>query len=58
MLEITDAHLLAYAVLPRMQDHRDPFNRLLIAQALRENLTLVSRDGKFAGYAGLQLRWA
>ncbi|MGI4832864.1 MAG: type II toxin-antitoxin system VapC family toxin [Janthinobacterium lividum] len=58
VLEIEDKHLLQYAALPAVKDHRDPFDRLLIAQALSENLTLVSRDGKFGGYAGLQLRWA
>jgi PIN domain nuclease of toxin-antitoxin system len=41
-----------------MPDHRDPFDRLLIAQALSENLTLISRDGKFGAYAGLRQQWA
>lgn len=58
LLEITNKHLLALNTLPQIKDHRDPFDRLLIAQALSEDLTLVSRDSKFAGYAGLQLRWA
>ena len=60
VLEITDAHLLTLSQLPVVKDHRDPFDRLLIAQALAENLTLLSRDGKFAAYAatGLQTRWA
>jgi PIN domain nuclease of toxin-antitoxin system len=56
-LPILDAHLLTYAALPQVKDHRDPFDRLLIAQALSENLTLISRDGKFAAYPGLKLRW-
>ena len=30
--------------------HRDPFDRLLIAQATEENLTLVSRDKAFRAY--------
>jgi PIN domain nuclease of toxin-antitoxin system len=30
--------------------HRDPFDRLLIAQACIEELTLVTRDVVFAGY--------
>ena len=58
MLEITDAHLVTLSQLPAVKDHRDPFDRLLIAQALHENLTLVSRDGKFGEYAGLQVQWA
>lgn len=56
-LEITDAHLLQLSRLPLVKDHRDPFDCLLIAQALAENLTLVSRDGKFAAYPSLKLRW-
>ena len=30
--------------------HKDPFDRLLIAQAIHENLTLVSNDLKFQAY--------
>lgn len=30
--------------------HNDPFDRVLIAQALAEGLTLVTRDGAFARY--------
>jgi PIN domain nuclease of toxin-antitoxin system len=37
--------------------HRDPFDRMLIAQALAEDHTLVSRDGAFAQY-GVKLVWA
>ena len=30
--------------------HRDPFDRMLIAQALHENLTILTLDGKFSSY--------
>jgi PIN domain nuclease of toxin-antitoxin system len=36
--------------------HEDPFDRMLIAQALLEGMTLVSRDGQFAAY-GVPLLW-
>lgn len=36
--------------------HKDPFDRLLIAQADSENLTLVSADGAFSHY-GISLLW-
>lgn len=36
--------------------HRDPFDRMLIAQAIRNDLTLVSRDGLFDRY-GVQRLW-
>lgn len=34
--------------LPKI--HNDPFDRLLIAQACHEDLTLLSEDELFAGY--------
>ena len=58
VLEITNNHLVSLADLPLLPNHRNPFDRLLIAQALHENLTLVSRDGKFGAYPGLKLQWA
>lgn len=36
--------------------HHDPFDRVLIAQALTEGLTLVTRDGAFAPYGVAVLR--
>lgn len=38
-------------------DHTDPFDRMLAAQALTENLSLVSRDRAFASLRGLKLLW-
>ena len=48
-LEIKFAHTVAVANLPLI--HKDPFDRLLIAQAQTENLTLLSADGIFAIYS-------
>lgn len=56
ILEITDAHLNAYLELPLLPDHRDPFDRLLVAQAKAENLLLVSRDPNLSRY-GVPVRW-
>jgi PIN domain nuclease of toxin-antitoxin system len=41
-LAITAAQALAVRHLPPL--HRDPFDRLLVAQARHEQLTLVTRD--------------
>ncbi len=49
-LEITNQHLLQLAVLPFFDDHRDPFDHLLIAQAMAENLAIVSDDRNFLRY--------
>lgn len=48
-LGIEAAHTEAVARLP--WHHRDPFDRLLIAQAQTENLTLLSRDSHIPRYA-------
>lgn len=47
-LPITLAHALAVADLPTL--HQDPFDRMQIAQARLENLTLITRDAKIAEY--------
>ena len=48
-LDITTEHALAVEHLP--QHHKDPFDRLLIAQAQIENLTIVTRDPRIKQYA-------
>ncbi len=48
VLTITPEHALAAGALPL--HHRDPFDRMLIAQARLERLPLVSSDGAFAAY--------
>lgn len=47
-LSILWSHAKAVQGLPL--HHADPFDRLLIAQAREEGLTLVSMDGKFKDY--------
>lgn len=37
--------------------HRDPFDRMIIAQALSEQLTVIGKDENFAKYNGLKLLW-
>jgi PIN domain nuclease of toxin-antitoxin system len=53
LLPIELSHVAALGALPL--HHRDPFDRLLIAQAVAEGLTVVSRDRKFRLYPGLDL---
>jgi PIN domain nuclease of toxin-antitoxin system len=47
-LPITIAHGVAAGQLAR--HHDDPFDRVLIAQALAEGLTIVTRDKRFSDY--------
>jgi PIN domain nuclease of toxin-antitoxin system len=53
VVDIDLRHVAAMARLPLI--HRDPFDRLIIAQALTENLTIISRDRAFLDYAGLKV---
>ena len=48
-LSTTARSALAVATLPN--HHRDPFDRILIAQALVDGMTLASADAKFAPYS-------
>jgi len=50
-LPITFEHAEATAALPPL--HNDPFDRLLMAQAKAESLTLVSHDPAIRTYPGL-----
>lgn len=47
-LSISIAHGIAAGELPR--HHDDPFDRMLIAQAFAEELTIVTHDKRFADY--------
>mgnify|MGYP001613540203 CR=1 FL=1 len=48
LLAIKPEHLLALTKLPLL--HRDPFDRLLLAQAKAEGLTVVTTDRIFGEY--------
>lgn len=48
---VNDKHLQAYSALPFVRDHRDPFDRMIIAQAISDKATLVSSDLKFQWYS-------
>jgi PIN domain nuclease of toxin-antitoxin system len=54
LLSITPRHAHATASLPL--HHRDPFDRLLIAQAKLEGCAIVTRDPAFPAY-GVPLVW-
>ncbi len=49
VLELEDRYILRTETLS--YHHSDPFDRILIAQALEEGLTLLSSDSKFPLYA-------
>jgi PIN domain nuclease of toxin-antitoxin system len=49
-LALTSAHAVALDTLPSL--HRDPFDRMLLAQAHVEGITLVTADALVAKYPG------
>jgi len=48
IIQISYEHLLTLSKLPG--HHNDPFDRIIISQAIAENLTLVSKDKGFKKY--------
>ena len=48
IIPINIEHLLTLSELPR--HHGDPFDRLIISQAIAENLTLITRDSALKKY--------
>jgi len=56
ILEIKAGHGLRSAALPL--HHKDPFDRILIAQSHMEDMTLLSADIMFKKYSDISLIWA
>ena len=55
VLPFTAEHSLRLFGLP--PHHGDPFDRMLIATALAEDVALVACDGEFKRYRGLRVIW-
>ncbi len=49
-LPVTSAHAVALDLLPPL--HKDPFDRMLIAQAVGEGIMLLTADANLARYPG------
>jgi PIN domain nuclease of toxin-antitoxin system len=49
-LAVTGAHAIALDTLPPL--HKDPFDRMLVAQARVEGITLLTSDALLAKYPG------
>jgi PIN domain nuclease of toxin-antitoxin system len=58
ILPIDETDASTFHNLPRME-HKDPFDRLIIWQAISRKLTLISSDRAFVGYQklGLKVIW-
>lgn len=49
-LAVEGRHVLALAALPAL--HGDPFDRILLAQAVAEGMTLMTADARLLAYGG------
>jgi PIN domain nuclease of toxin-antitoxin system len=50
ILNLKTNHLEKYNEIPLLEHHRDPFDRLLLATALSENMPIISADENFEYY--------
>jgi PIN domain nuclease of toxin-antitoxin system len=50
IMSIKNEHINAYNLINLVEDHRDPFDRLIIATAFNENMPVISADEKFKNY--------
>jgi len=50
LLVLQTRHIEAYSQIPLQPDHRDPFDRLLLASALSEKMAIISADASFKCY--------
>lgn len=59
ILSPTPYDYVSISQVPQKENHHDPFDRMLIQQAIRNDLVLLSKDEKFRQYEenGLQLLW-
>jgi PIN domain nuclease of toxin-antitoxin system len=59
ILDLQEDETISFHELPLKENHRDPFDRMLIWQAIRKNMTILSKDSLFEQYRedGLKLVW-
>ena len=55
ILPVKKEHLAIYSVLSVMNDHNDPYDHVIISQAITEKITLISSDRKFEHYTNQKL---
>ena len=59
VIDIQENETITFHELPLKENHKDPFDRMLIWQAITKNMTLISKDELFKQYKkdGLKLIW-
>ena len=59
IIDIQENETITFHELPLKENHKDPFDRMLIWQAITKGMTLISKDRLFSQYKidGLKLIW-
>ncbi len=57
ILAIDKKHIDQLSKLLPVKQHRNPYDRMLIAQAISEGFTLVGSDRRFKAYSNLRVLW-
>jgi len=59
IINMCENEAISFHELPQKENHKDPFDRMLIWQAISKNMTLISKDEFFEPYKddGLKLLW-
>ena len=59
IIDLQENETITFHALPLKENHKDPFDRMLIWQAITKNMTLISKDTLFEQYihGGLKLLW-
>jgi PIN domain nuclease of toxin-antitoxin system len=57
IIPITTETIAAYTDVPLFENHRDPFDRFIIATAKTEGLSIMTNDEKFKLYEGFVHLW-
>jgi len=56
VLEIDKNTMVSFYKLPKVSNHKDPFDRIIIWESINKNLTLISYDRKFSEYQEFGLK--
>jgi len=59
LIPLTPLEAIGFSILPYKENHKDPFDRMLVYQCIKGNYTLVSKDKKMNFYIneGLKCIW-
>ena len=55
ILPVKREHLVTYSKLSVLNEHNDPYDHVIISQAITEKITLISSDQKFKHYSNQKL---